>query len=385
MTAQPHGVQAVSRKVWLRRALASDPCVKGNWKSMPLRKLGLAAAHETFTTNTRPFAPVWAGLFQSMLAPSDPLMKWRDSGPGVGRDARVAYSSLLGRYMARAYLMANEGVQVLVPLDTARQAFQSQSRYYIEKKPAGNGLEADWIGLDDKRLVIAEAKGSSDRTISSWKGKKSVPQLLHNAMAQASRTKVCTKPTNQPLPARRWAVASRWGNQENRRDPTLLAWGQDNHPLDEDDYGALANLLLRVDIKELLNELGYPEEVRHIDQLDERPRSARERRFLIGERLVEPGFVAAVGPAGIFALRSLEDATVMLIVRDLLGDRFPFTALVSLSSRFVDAVARDAREALLEDQTDAMETEEGVDGLLVRRAGLTVAWLLPGIRVRFVD
>ena len=110
---------------------------------MSLQELGLAAARETFTTDTRLFAAVWADLFRSMLTPSDALRKWRDSGPGIGHDARVAYSSLLGRYMARAYLMANESFRVLVPLDTARQAFQSQNRYYIEKKPTGSGSEAD--------------------------------------------------------------------------------------------------------------------------------------------------------------------------------------------------------------------------------------------------
>lgn len=68
---------------------------------------------------------------------------------------------LLGRYVARAYLMANEGVRVLVPLEVAKRRLQN-TVFSIDKAPLGSrGLQADWIGLDSGgRLVIAEAKGS---------------------------------------------------------------------------------------------------------------------------------------------------------------------------------------------------------------------------------
>ena len=70
-----------------------------------------------------PFAAAWTDLFQSMIAVSQKL-RWRENGPGLGRDARIAYSSLLGRYMARAYLTGNEDVRVLVPLDEAKRWLQ---------------------------------------------------------------------------------------------------------------------------------------------------------------------------------------------------------------------------------------------------------------------
>jgi len=65
-------------------------------------------------------ASIWTDLFQSILAPGHQL-RWKDDGPGLGRDAKSAYSSLLGRYMARAYLTAFEGVRVMVPLDLAKR------------------------------------------------------------------------------------------------------------------------------------------------------------------------------------------------------------------------------------------------------------------------
>ena len=42
-------------------------------------------------------------------------LRWAGGGPGVGRDAPIAYSSLLGRCMARAYFTSQEGRAWLVP------------------------------------------------------------------------------------------------------------------------------------------------------------------------------------------------------------------------------------------------------------------------------
>ena len=54
-----------------------------------------------------------------LLVPTCSRLCWRGNGLGIGRDARSAYSGLLGRYMARAHLTEHEGVHVLVPLDEA--------------------------------------------------------------------------------------------------------------------------------------------------------------------------------------------------------------------------------------------------------------------------
>ena len=106
--------------------------------------IGNAAARETLVTATPHMAAIWTDLFQSLILPGSEL-RWRGAGPGVGRDARIAYSSLLGRYLARAYLTEHEGVRVLVPLDVAKRQFQ-RTPYVIEKDSPSRGLEADWIG-----------------------------------------------------------------------------------------------------------------------------------------------------------------------------------------------------------------------------------------------
>ena len=150
------------RAVWLRRL---------GWKSrhdtrrksyIELTRLGAAAAKETLVTASPHFAATWTGLFLEMLT-TNRALRWQGDGPGIGRDARIAYSGLLGRSLARWYLAEREGVHTLVPLDVAEPHLASVG-YAIEKRPAGRGALADWVGMDrGGRLVIAEAKGSFDR------------------------------------------------------------------------------------------------------------------------------------------------------------------------------------------------------------------------------
>ena len=199
-----------SRSIWLRRCGPSSPNSSGRWHELALSVIGNAAARETLVAATPHMAAIWTDLFQSLLV-SDSQLRWLRDGPGIGRDARIAYSSLLGRYLARAYLTESEGVRVLVPLDVAKRRFQG-TPYIIRK--CGRGLEADWIGLDEQGLVIVEAKGSFNTGIKPWRS-RSRPQILHTAIAQAERTAVFMSHPLRQLPAKRWAIASRWGTEEN--------------------------------------------------------------------------------------------------------------------------------------------------------------------------
>ena len=360
-------MHSTDRRVWLRRGTGSAPRAPGLCHKIPLSGLGAAAARETFTTATVPFAALWTDLFRNMVT-DDCDLRWRENGPGIGRDARIAFSGLLGRFMARAYLMESEDVRVLVPLDTAKDRLK-ETPYRIEKQPPGRGLEADWIGLDDKRrLVIAEAKGTSDRAISTWNGPDRRPAVLETALRQAERTVVCKSSLPRPLPAKRWAVASRWVTEENGLCPTLIAWDPDDGPLDRDDYRELARVLHRADIEGVLKGLGHPEAVR---VLDDRPPEEVPTPLLPGEiglrvdgRSLEPGVAAVVGPVGLHPLRGKEDLEYVQRIRE----RTPNVALASLSSRYA--------RAPVEDRPWDADREDG--GNVATRAGLTVAWLSDG-------
>lgn len=294
------GVNITTRELWLRRGGVSVPNPIGAWHALPLSVIGNAAARETFVTATPHMAALWTDLFQSIIAPG-PELRWRTNGPGIGRDARIAYSSLLGRYVARAYLTDHEGVQTLVPLDVAKHQLQG-TPYVIEKDPSSSrGLEADWIGFDGSGLVIVEAKGTFDEGVRTWRGPYSQPQILKTAIAQATRTAVFLRSPRKKLPAKRWAIASRWGTVNNDRDPTLLAWDPDEEKLDRADYEALGTILRRADVAGVLGGLGYPREAQKA--LDTNETFSRSTWLYAGDQELNLGFAAIVGPFGVLPLR----------------------------------------------------------------------------------
>ena len=374
-------MSVASRSIWLRRCDPSNPNPSGGRHNLELSAIGNAAARETLVTATPHMAAIWTDLFQSLIS-SDDELRWRGDGPGIGRDARIAYSSLLGRYLARAYLTDNEGVRVLVPLDVARRWFQG-TRYVIEKDPPSRGYEADWIGIDDAhRLVIVEAKGTFDKGDRTWHSPYSRPPILQTAIRQAERTAVFVRRPHRKLPAKRWAIASRWGTEDNNCQPTLLAWDPEEERLDKEDYRELAKILLRTDVYGVLEGLGhgnilpqgdskrgpeFPE-----DFLDDGAASERIPGYLrirVGDRDIEPGFAAMVSPFGVYPLHGENDLLRVTQVRNLNIS----IAVASLSRRYIRAVNQDPFRSG-EEKTVSEQNQVGLYDRFANRAGLTVVW-----------
>lgn len=128
------------RNTWLRCFTSANPLGHGSVHGHSLYGIGNAAARETLVTATSHMSAFWTSLFDDLLRPG-PDLRWLEDGPGLGRDARIAYSSLLGRYLARAYLTTSEGVLALVPLDVVQRRPRA-TPYSIYKVPAGN--RASW-------------------------------------------------------------------------------------------------------------------------------------------------------------------------------------------------------------------------------------------------
>ena len=357
-----------SRQLWLRRGTPSQPHAHGAPWDLQLSQLGVAAARETLVTTTVPVGAMWTDLFQNMLANSREL-RWRDNGPGIGRDARTAYSSLLGRFMARAYLTAQEGVRVLVPLDEAKRSFQGTS-YRIGKLPTDRGLEADWVGLDGGGLVIAEAKGSFDRAVRSWAGPGRLPGVVRTAIGQAQRTAVWKSPQLPPLPAKRWAIASRWSNEEYRLEPTLVAWDPEEGELDGGDYQTLARILHHADVRGILTGLGHADAIGALEGPEPMAPFPGETRLRFGDHPMEPGFGAIVWPGGIFPLRNSDDLDLVRRIREV----SPEVAFVSLSSKYAYSVMPAPYE--LEKVSGVLERESPpeVNDRFALQSGLAVAW-----------
>lgn len=367
-----------SRDTWLRCFSSHDRHDKGNPYSHRLDAIGYAAARETLVTATPHMAAIWTRLFRDILS-SPTKLRWRDNGPGIGRDARIAYSSLLGRYLARAYLTVEEGVRALVPLDVAQRRLQS-TPYSILKYPVGSrGLQADWIGLDNcGRLVIAEAKGSYDRGKRTWRGPGRRPQLLNTAMRQAKRTIVVGK-GQRILPARRWAVASRWGTDVNNLEPTVLAWYDDDDPLDYRDYSELSRILFDADTRAVLDGLGHGALAQEFKQI-QRPSERLPGDIKLRVRNVDfpRGFAALAGPHGFLPMRDPKDFELEFRSRFRAED--PSFAIVSLAShhfaRFSEPFSSES--GFYEVESDSVfDTHE--------HAGLTVAWFVEPKDVNFLD
>ena len=246
-----------------------------------------------------------------------------------------------------------------------------QGTPYVIKKdpPSSRGLEADWIGVDDSRLVIVEAKGTFNRGVKTWRGPYSQPQILRTAIEQAERTAVFACSTHRKLPAKRWAIASRWGTVDNHCDPTLLAWDPEEEKLDEDDYQALAKILRRADLNSVTRGLGHPEAVEMLSAAQPPQRVPGELRIRVGDQGIEPGFAAIVGPFGVRSLRSKEDllqvSQILQVLQSLDLNLNNNIAVASLSSRYVAIVSQ---ERLWTDET---ETD---DERSANRDGLTVVW-----------
>lgn len=376
-TPIPH---ATCRSLWLRRGTTSSSYAPGCSTSIQLSTLGIAAARETLVTATVPFAAAWTDLFREMITDC-PVLRWRGSGPGVGRDARIAYSGLLGRYMARAYLTAYEGVRVLVPLDKAKCVLRN-TPYSIGKCPSEQGHEADWIGLDGRgRLVVAEAKGSLDQGVRTWLGPNDIPKVLRTAIGQARRTNVFKNSAIEPLSARRWAVASRWANETNQLCPALLAWDSDEGQLDASDYQALARLLHRAEVETVLTALGQSDIVQLLDTRGTGAPYPRAMRLRVGPHIIESGFAALVGPVGILPLRDHGDLDRVRLIREW----NPTVALASLSRGYATRTMRQPHVAEEPDDAQRYRLTLDQDERIAHQAGMTVAWPIAGEAIVLAD
>ena len=268
--------------------------------------------------------------------------------------------------MARAYLTDHEGVQVLVPLDVAKRQLQG-TPYVIQKDPSSSrGIEADWIGFDGSGLVIVEAKGTFDGGVRTWRGPYSQPQILRTAIAQATRTAVFVRSPRKRLPAKRWALASRWGTVDNDRDPTLLAWDPEEEKLDRTDYEALGKMFRRADVAGVMGGLGYPKEAQKA--LDTEEMLSRNIRLYDGNQDLDLGFAAIVGPFGVQPLRG---NSYRLQERRESAIGFNF-AVASLSSEYAMTVIQDP---FWRDKAESDHERSA------HRHGLTVMWPEAGVEI----
>src|SRR6516165_5249810 len=96
-------------------AALRPPGVTGGAITLNTDALGQIATLELSQTS-----PVIMGLglaIHGLLQPGDELWRWRDAGPGIGREVRRAMSGLMGRFIARWYLTTHHMAGAFLPID----------------------------------------------------------------------------------------------------------------------------------------------------------------------------------------------------------------------------------------------------------------------------
>ena len=184
-----------------------------------------------------------------------------------------------------------------------------------------------------------------------------------------------------PLPAKRWAVASRWANEDNNLVPTLLAWDPEEGKLDDDEYQSLAKLLHRADVEGTLKGLGHVEAVQTLNVPEPSRRIPGDLWLRVGERLIEPGFAAVLGPIGIHPLRRRDDLDRVRRIRELSLD----IAVASLSSRYARMFVGGSDSFDEGELGLAHKAALDSDERFAQRDGLTVAWPAQDQDIAFVD
>lgn len=95
--------------------------------------------------------------------------------------------------------------------------------------------------------------------------------------------------------------------------------------------------------------------------------------------------MTAVGLNGYVPLRYGHDVNRLRFFHDFLDYRFPYMAIISLSSRYINKILENQVEEILE-LSSTIEINEVEEGLYIAKfAGLSVAWFSLEKRIRFVD
>ena len=229
--------------------------------------------------------------------------------------------------------------------------------------------------------MIVEAKGSYHEGARVWSGPCGQPQVLKTAALIRSRGRPFSSfKTGRKLPAKRWAIASRWGTEHNHRCPTLLAWSSPDRNLPETDYRLFSRIFLRADVDGVLTEMGHRTDAEVPDDLGGSVPHP-EVQIRIGSEILEPGLGAAIGPFGIQPIRNANDVAQLEGVREVNAN----VAVASLSSGYIKNAlpgddlmdTRHYHELTIYDESVAIPTIQRI----ATRAGLTVAWPIAGEKV----
>jgi hypothetical protein len=194
------------------------PSLTGGTISLNTDTLGQIATLELSQTS-----PVIMGLglaIYGLLQPGDQLWRWRDAGPGIGREVRRAMSGLFGRFVARWYLTTYHMAGAFVPIDRDEMTVHIPSIgswIRLSRRAGETGDLPDWLWAGvpgalggQPCMGFLEAKGTyyTNQIVRSLAG-------AHTQLAQLVMHRGPTE--NGPwtlVSCKNWAVGSGWATRD---------------------------------------------------------------------------------------------------------------------------------------------------------------------------
>ncbi|WP_417490349.1 hypothetical protein [Maricaulis sp.] len=212
------------RTVTRLRSAAVDEIAQSSQLDIPLAELSAAGALETVGTANY-LSGMWVDMFASALSPHVSELHWRRGGLGRGRETKRSFSNIMGRFCARWYLTAHEGVLGLEPIEGENEIVSSLVVHRRVDESTGRKVDLpDWLGWSRHGLVLAEAKGSHDG--GEWASKlggppdQQRPHCITGALRQLSHANL--KLDGEAVQSKTWAVASRWCTDDRPFLPPML-------------------------------------------------------------------------------------------------------------------------------------------------------------------
>lgn len=274
---------------------------------LELQDLADAAAAEVLANPV--LSTAWLNLFDAGLD-AHPLdwFVWREGGLGLGKEMRRNFSAVLGRFVARAYLTRRHGVTDFVAISSKKAQL---GRFVVTQHD--NGDLPDWLALDASGgPVLAEAKGAHtpwDNAPRKWDVGDDGP--IGTAERQLMNAYIKTV-AGVRVPAKRWAVASRWASVSGPKTPFLVAWDPvEPGDVDPETRQDLAVQVRRAALAELLAGMGLAEAARDVARGEVTDLLDRDA-VVLGDSSDKgaPVFAAAMGPFGVVNLAAADLATV---------------------------------------------------------------------------
>ena len=289
---------------------------------LSLSLLELARAHFIEVGLTGGPVATFVSMFDAFIT-SDSMLTWKGNGPGAGRELRRSYSNIHGRTFARAYLEKCEGVKFLLPIEGKRFCFAPHA--VIRLRDGEDGDMPDWIGVNAKRFVVAEAKGTYENRnweYALWAGKRSLPQCLQRGQGQVARVQIDLNRNRLfDIKFKGWTVASRWATENDKLDPWLVALDSEHgsEPVDSGTFQEIAALVQRQVLIKLISAFGlsYGTSI-YTDQqnprLNNEPFDSRRelwRRLVLSDGRQVCGLSAAYVDGTFFPIQNSEEITVL--------------------------------------------------------------------------